>query len=202
VTEAEDGADMAATLKELDCYWAPQEWLISYLRPLLEAITAYRQFVAIGLLFRHLLPESEEAHEAFITAEAEHDETSITRCVMGWVKDLDSDDIQDLCLHADTHLESLIRMLTRLNDTEWPDGELLALAISREWLEAVITLLRIRGEASSLIFRLQVFDRDVERLLPKEKPLISCDSPLLNSCCQRDGWWGRLAKAQPPAPIL
>lgn len=189
------GAVMAPPLKEIICPWTPQSWLLNHLNPLLSAGKAYRQFMAVGILTRHLMPDDPSERHAFMRAEADQQPVSITRIAREWVKSLGTEEIALIQREAHEHVDALIRMLATLIENDWQDGELIALAISREWLDASGMLLKTVGAASALAPRLRFFDAAVESRAPKELFAKHRDIPLLDSL-RRQGkicWWANVA---------
>ncbi|MCC7522514.1 hypothetical protein IT407_01800 [Candidatus Uhrbacteria bacterium] len=175
------------SLSELSAGYIAQPWLADAFDRFANHHQLYLRYAAMGLVLNRFMPEDARMRKEFVDNESEEPMSGPAGRVMAWLRTRSSRELRFVEKAASKEILRMSSLLDTLYRSDWPEHELLSLAVQREIFEAVFVLLRRRGMVSDLSHALAILDAEARKRLArgrgkgKEPVLHARHMPMLQS---------------------
>jgi hypothetical protein len=179
-------------LEELVGPWSVPPGLASKYEELAKSGRVYDHYTAMGLVTNRFLPSSRDELAAYVKSGYDHQfESRIT----DWLMTQSPTDMKEVARLAELEALNLVTEFDKLEAKRWPINDLLLLALAREMLEGVATIIRRRGYASRVMPIINKLDEVALARLPFDKLPAPLFRPELLLAVREQApkkWWGRI----------
>jgi hypothetical protein len=179
-------------LSDLVGPWSIPPGLAAKYEELASTGQVYDRFVAMGLVINRFLPSTRDELEAYVKSGYDHKFEAQTKA---WLMAQSPEDMKAAARLAELEALNLVIEFDKLEAKRWPINDLLLLALAREMLESVATVIRRRGYASRVMPIIEKLDQAATERLPFSKLSTPLFRPELLLTVREQAprrWWGRV----------